>query len=224
MPLLSLPFLKPEKPIPIDVHVIWLPDGMSCDGDTISVTAAEQPSIQDLIMGAIPGMPKVVLHNRVLAYEQGGDEFMEWRQGEQGELNPFVLVVQGSIPNEKIKEEGYWTAIGNDRKGQPIPTNEWIDRLAPKAVAVVAADLRDLRGNSCDGRKSDRQHGVGRLSWMEMAFQGRVAHRERSGLPSAAGQHDGDRALPPLSGGRAGADDSAGRETASDLAVRKNRA
>ncbi|MGH9565541.1 MAG: hydrogenase expression protein HypE [Candidatus Angelobacter sp.] len=140
MPLLSLPFLKPEKPIPIDVHVIWLPDGMSCDGDTISVTAAEQPSIEDLIMGAIPGIPKVVLHNRVLAYEQGGHDFMEWLyKAEQGKLTPFVLVVEGSIPNEKIKDQGYWTGIGNDREGQPIPLNEWIDRLAPKAFAVIAA-------------------------------------------------------------------------------------
>src|ERR1041385_6860550 len=78
MRLISLPWLKPEKTAPIDVHVIWLPDGMSCDGDTVSVTAAEQPSIESLIMGAIPGIPKVVLHNRVLAYEQGGEDFMSW--------------------------------------------------------------------------------------------------------------------------------------------------
>ena len=141
MPLLSLPFIKPEKPAPIDVHVIWLPDGMSCDGDTVSVTAAEQPSIEDLILGAIPGIPKVVLHNRVLAKEQGGQEFMEWLyKAEKGVLTPFVLVIEGSIPNEEIKKEGYWTGVGNDPKtGQPITLNEWIDRLAPKAFAVIAA-------------------------------------------------------------------------------------
>jgi hydrogenase small subunit len=51
-----------------------------------------------------------------------------------------VLVVEGSIPNEKIKSEGYWAAMGTDRlTGQPIPTCEWIDRLAPKALAVVGA-------------------------------------------------------------------------------------
>jgi hydrogenase small subunit len=50
------------------------------------------------------------------------------------------LVVEGSIPNEDIKEEGYWAAIGTDpQTGQPITLNTWIDRLAPKAVAVVAA-------------------------------------------------------------------------------------
>ena len=51
-----------------------------------------------------------------------------------------MLVVEGSIPNEKIKKEGYWAALGTDpQTGQPITTNEWIDRLAPKALAVVGA-------------------------------------------------------------------------------------
>ena len=136
----SLSSLKPKGPAPAEVHVIWLPDGMSCDGDTISVTAAEQPSIEDLILGAIPGVPKVVLHNRVLAAEQGGEEFMSWLyKAERGEVSPFLLVVEGSIPNEKIKREGYWTGIGNDPDGQPITLCDWIDRLAPKALAVVAA-------------------------------------------------------------------------------------
>jgi hydrogenase small subunit len=65
---------------------------------------------------------------------------MTWfYQAERGELDPFVLVVEGSIPNEKIKSEGYWAAQGvNPATGQPIPTTEWIDRLAPKALAVVA--------------------------------------------------------------------------------------
>ena len=51
-----------------------------------------------------------------------------------------MLVVEGSIPNEKIKKEGYWAALGTDPDtGQPITTNEWIDRLAPKALAVIGA-------------------------------------------------------------------------------------
>jgi hydrogenase small subunit len=49
-------------------------------------------------------------------------------------------VVEGSIPNEKIKKEGYWEAMGNDPyTGEPITLCQWIDRLAPKAFAVVAA-------------------------------------------------------------------------------------
>src|SRR5262249_56748622 len=52
----------------------------------------------------------------------------------------FILVIEGSVPNEKIKSEGYWAAFGADKAtGQPITTCEWIDRLAPKAWAVMAA-------------------------------------------------------------------------------------
>ena len=123
-----------------EVHVVWITAGLGCDGDSVSITAATQPSLEDVILGAIPGLPKVHLHNPVLAYEVG-DEFMKyWYLAEEGRLDPFVLVVEGSIPNEKIKSEGYWAALGTDKKtGQPITTCEWIDRLAPKAWAVVAA-------------------------------------------------------------------------------------
>jgi hydrogenase small subunit len=131
-----------REPAVKEVHILWTPDGLSCDGDTISMTAASQPSLEDIVMGAIPGLPKVHLHHRVLAFEQGGEEFMKiWHQADEGRLGaPFILVVEGSIPNESIKQEGYWAAMGNDpRTGQPITLCEWIDRLAPKAWAVVAA-------------------------------------------------------------------------------------
>ncbi len=128
------------KPAVSDVHIIWITAGLSCDGDSVSITNAEQPSIEDVVMGAIPGLPKVHLHNPVLAVEVG-DEFMKYfYQAERGELDPFVLVVEGSIPNERIKSEGYWAAQGTDPDtGQPITTCEWIDRLAPKAWGVIAA-------------------------------------------------------------------------------------
>jgi hydrogenase small subunit len=122
-----------------EVHVIWMTTGLGCDGDSVSVTAASLPSIEDIVMGNIPGLPKVHLHNPVLAYEVG-DDFMEyWFKAAAGKLDPFVLILEGSVPNEKIKEEGYWAAMGTDPDtAQPITTNEWIDRLAPKALAVVA--------------------------------------------------------------------------------------
>ncbi len=121
-------------------HVLWLSEGMSCDGDTVSVTAAMQPSLEDVLLGAIPGLPRVHLYNKVLAYEVG-DEFMSFLyRAERGELEPFVLVIEGSIPNEEINGDGYWTSLGTDAAtGQPITLNTWIDRLAPKATAVVAA-------------------------------------------------------------------------------------
>jgi len=123
-----------------EVHVLWITAGLSCDGDSVSVTAASQPSIEDVLLGAIPGLPKVHLHNPVLAYETGDDFMKFFFDAEKGRLDPFVLVIEGSIPNEKIKREGYWAALGtNPDTDQPITTCEWIDRLAPKALAVVCA-------------------------------------------------------------------------------------
>jgi len=59
---------KQVKPAPpTDVHIVWITAGLGCDGDSVSITAAEQPSIEDVLLGAIPGLPKVHLHNPVLA-------------------------------------------------------------------------------------------------------------------------------------------------------------
>ncbi len=130
-----------QKPSPVpEIHIIWMTSGLSCDGDTVSITAAMQPSIEDVVLGAIPGLPKVHVHNPVISYEVGDDFMKYWYRAWEGKLDPFVLVVEGSIPNEKIKSEGYWAAMGTDPEtGQPITTTTWIDRLAPKALAVVGA-------------------------------------------------------------------------------------
>jgi len=122
------------------VHVVWLTAGLGCDGDTIAMTGASLPSIEELVGGSVPGVPRVILHNPVLAYENGDAFVQSMRDAAEGKLDPFILVVEGSIPNEKNKSEGYWAAVGTDPStGQPILTTTWIDRLAPKAWAVLAA-------------------------------------------------------------------------------------
>jgi hydrogenase small subunit len=123
----------------VTAHVIWMTTGLSCDGDSVAMTSATNPSIEDIVRGIIPGMPRVVVHNPVLAYENGAAFMEAWWQAERGELDPFVLILEGSLPNEQINGDGHWTGMGTDPStGQPITTNEWIDRLAPKAAAVVA--------------------------------------------------------------------------------------
>ena len=84
--LFHSPGATAAAPSPVkDVHIIWLTAGLSCDGDSVSVTAAEQPSIEDVLLGAIPGLPKVHLHNPVLAYEVGDDFMKYFYQAETGE-------------------------------------------------------------------------------------------------------------------------------------------
>ena len=126
------------------IHVLWINAGLSCDGDSVALTAATQPSVEEIALGALPGLPKVAVHWPLIDFEcgptGGADDFLEWFfKADRGELEPFVLVVEGSIPNEKIKDEGYWCGFGNDpATGQPMTTSEWLDRLTPKATAVVA--------------------------------------------------------------------------------------
>jgi hydrogenase small subunit len=122
------------------VHLLWINAGLSCDGDSVALTAATQPSIEEIVLGALPGLPNVAVHWPLIDYDTGGP-FLDWFfKGANGEIDPFVLVVEGSIPNEAIKREGYWAAFGNDPKtGQPITTSEWLDKLAPRAWAIVAA-------------------------------------------------------------------------------------
>jgi hydrogenase small subunit len=121
------------------VHVLWLTGGLGCDGDSLAMTNATNPSIEDLLSGCLPGMPPVILYNPVLAYENGRDFLRPWFDAAEGGLDPFILVVEGSVPNEEINGEGHWAGFGSDPEtGQPILTNTWIDRLAPKAAAVLA--------------------------------------------------------------------------------------
>jgi hydrogenase small subunit len=132
-----------REPAIAELDILWLTAGLSCDGDTIAMTAATQPSIEDILLGAIPGLPTVRLHNPVLA-PRNGDDFLEvFHRAANGLLEqPFLLIVEGSIPNEKKNKtsEGCWAGFGTDSKtGQPIPTCDWIRRLAPKAWAVLAA-------------------------------------------------------------------------------------
>ena len=123
-----------------EIDILWITSGLGCDGDTVAMTAATQPSIEDIVLGVIPGIPKVNFHNPVLARENG-EEFMKFfHDAAAGVIDPFMLIIEGSIPNEKNKTEGFWAGFGIDpATGQPITTCEWIDRLAPKAWAVVAA-------------------------------------------------------------------------------------
>src|SRR5215831_12425772 len=97
----------PEQDAPV-VHILWINAGLSCDGDSVALTAATQPSIEEIVLGALPGLPKVAVHWPLIDFEsgpmQGADTFIDWfYQADRGELDPFVLVVEGSIPNEEIK-------------------------------------------------------------------------------------------------------------------------
>ncbi len=121
------------------IKVLWLTSGLGCDGESLAMTSATNPSLEDLLFGTLPGMPPVIIYNAVLAYENGEDYMRPWHEAAAGRLDPFILVLEGAVANEQINGEGHWSGFGEDAAtGQPISVNTWIDRLAPRAAAVLA--------------------------------------------------------------------------------------
>lgn len=119
--------------------ILWITAGLGCDGESVALTAATQPSVEDIVMGGMPGMPEIRLLNPFYSIENGDEYIAYLEAAARGDLGRFILVVEGSIPDETNKDEGYWAALGYDKQtGQPILTVEWIDRIAPQAWAVMA--------------------------------------------------------------------------------------
>ena len=122
-----------------DFAILWLNAALSCDGESVALTGATQPALEDLLSGALPHTPRVALYHPLLAYATGDDFLATFHRAARGEAGDFLLVVEGSIPDESLAGEGYFASFGADAAtGAPIKIGEWIDRLAENAWAVVA--------------------------------------------------------------------------------------
>lgn len=133
-------FTLDEGPI-TEVHAFWLA-GMSCDGCSIAATGAQNPTVEQLMTGTIPGLPRIVLHHPVLSVTAGKEFMKAHHLAKTGKLGaPYVVLQEGSVADESIAGAfgGYWSAMGMDETShQPIPTAHWLRDLAPGAAAVIA--------------------------------------------------------------------------------------
>ena len=127
-----------------EVHVFWLA-GMSCDGCSVSVTGATEPAVEELLAGTIPGLPKVVLHHPVLSVGAGADFVKPFKAAVEGTLGaPYVVVLEGSVPDDQALPEGYYSAMGAggfdpvSEGDQPNRMTDWLKNLAPGAAACIA--------------------------------------------------------------------------------------
>lgn len=135
----------PGRTAPLEkVYAFWFA-GMSCDGCSIAVTGASEPSVEDLLLGRIPGLPRVVLYHPVLSAEAGEDFIHNFELAAQGKLDaPYVIILEGSaVDDTLIPGEGYWVGLGAREGSSPdgrqvISVMEWIDRMAPGAAAAIA--------------------------------------------------------------------------------------
>ena len=118
---------------------------MSCDGCSVAVTGATNPSVEDLLAGTIPGLPRVVLHHPVLSVSAGAEFLWPFRLALRGELGaPYVIVLEGSVPDDQALPAGYWSAMGaggfdpDSETDQPNKVTDWVRLLAPGAAAAIA--------------------------------------------------------------------------------------
>ena len=116
--------------------VVWIGCG-GCDGCTMSVLGAVSPTLEELLAGELTSIPCIDLIHPVLSLESGSGYIERLEEAAGGELDPFLLVVEGSLFDERRAAEGCFSGLG-ERGGQPIAAEEWVTTLAPKAAAVMA--------------------------------------------------------------------------------------
>jgi len=136
---------SPDGPLN-EVHVFWIA-GMSCDGCSIAATGATNPSVEDLLLGRVPNLPKVILHHPVLNPGAGTELTRPMKKAVEGNLGaPYVVVLEGSVPDDQAfpTELGYFSAMGaggfdpDSETDQPNRVTDWLWKLAPGAAAYVA--------------------------------------------------------------------------------------
>ena len=92
MPTETVPYgRKTQKASPVaEVHILWITAGLGCDGDSVSITAATQPGIEDVILGAIPGLNQAMVNN---ALTTQNDELLIV-------ITPHILSKRSRTPDE----------------------------------------------------------------------------------------------------------------------------
>lgn len=165
------------------IHAFWF-SGMSCDGCSVSVTGATTPSLERLLLGAQPGLPRIILHHPVLSLESGPHYFEAHQKALRGELeSPYVVILEGSVSNElsAMQEGGLWAGHGAmpwgpDGEERTVTAEEFVARMAPGAAAAIAIGTCATWG----GIPASEGNPTGAMSLMD--FLGKD-YRSAFGLP-----------------------------------------
>ncbi|MCK5576724.1 MAG: hypothetical protein KAI14_00255 [Dehalococcoidales bacterium] len=121
------------------INLIWL-QAQGCTGDTVSLINASEPSLVDALTGILPevGDIRLAYHPTIMA-PWGETALGVLDDAKDGKLDPFVLLVEGAIPDEDKAASlgGHYCAIG-DKNGELVTATEILMDLKDKAAAVVA--------------------------------------------------------------------------------------
>jgi hydrogenase small subunit len=127
----------------LTVHLFWL--AADVGGSRDSLSAATLPIVEDLVARTVPGLPKVVCHSPLGDDRRDAGVIQCFWKAAAGELDPFILIVEGSIPADDLKSANEWPTgdaaarVTSRLLDQQATTTEWLDRLGPVATAIVAA-------------------------------------------------------------------------------------
>ena len=117
------------------VHVLWINAGLSCDGDSVALTAATQPSIEEIALGALPGLPKIAVHWPLIDFEcgpvGGADDFIEWFfKADRGRARAVRARRRGLDPERGDQERGLLVRVRQQPRHRPADDDERVARPA----------------------------------------------------------------------------------------------
>lgn len=114
--------------------LIWMQNA-ACSGCSVSVINTIHPSIKNVILDQIlPGHQLFLNYHSTLMAAAGRlstDAALETAKKNQGK---YVFIVEGAIPT---RDGGIDGTLGEEG-GKPVPMLEWVRRLAPGAMAILA--------------------------------------------------------------------------------------
>ncbi|MHC1611508.1 MAG: hydrogenase small subunit [Candidatus Methanospirareceae archaeon] len=125
------------NPQPEELNLIWL-EGQDCAGCTISLKQASNPTLIDLVTGAVPGLGglKLVYHP-TLMFEWGKSAAKILVDAMDGKYDPFVLILEGAIPDEAKAGEGVYCCVA-EYEERLLTVSEVIKSLSARCAAAVA--------------------------------------------------------------------------------------
>src|SRR6266568_1884687 len=104
--------------------VIWLSCG-GCEGCTMSVLGATSPRLEELLAGGLTHIPRVEFIHLALSLESGDQYIEALKRARLGELDPFILVLEGSLFDERLAGDGSFSRLGQVA-GRTVRVEDWV--------------------------------------------------------------------------------------------------
>lgn len=131
LPKLAAALQEAVKEYPL----IWM-QAAACSGCSVSVINTIHPSIKNVILDQIlPGHQLFLNYHSTLMAATGKlstDTALETARKSKGK---YIYILEGAIPTQ---DDGIYGTLGEE-EGKPVTLLEWVRRLAPDAMAILAA-------------------------------------------------------------------------------------